>query len=50
MVLLEAMAAGTPIVAAAVGGVPDVVSDVEAILVPPADPSALASAIRPRSG
>jgi glycosyltransferase involved in cell wall biosynthesis len=45
MVLLEAMAAGVPIVATAVGGVPDVVSDREAVLVPPDDPRALAAAI-----
>jgi glycosyltransferase involved in cell wall biosynthesis len=46
MVLFEAMAAGVPIVAAAVGGVPDVVSDKEAVLVPSEDPYALAEAIR----
>lgn len=46
MVLFEAMAAEVPIVATAVGGVPDVVSDREAVLVPPEDPRALAEAIR----
>jgi glycosyltransferase involved in cell wall biosynthesis len=46
IVLFEAMAAGVPVVATAVGGVPDVVSDREALLVPPQDPSALAQAIR----
>jgi glycosyltransferase involved in cell wall biosynthesis len=46
MVLFEAMAAGVPIVATAVGGVPDVVSEEEALLVPPEDPVALAAAIR----
>ena len=46
IVLFEAMAAGTPIVATAVGGVPDVVSSHEALLVPPDDPGALAAAIR----
>jgi glycosyltransferase involved in cell wall biosynthesis len=46
MVLFEAMAAGVPIVATAVGGVPDVVSPAEAVLVAPGDPIALAAAIR----
>jgi len=46
MALFEAMAAGVPIVAAAVGGVPDVVSPAEAILVPPDDPASLADAVR----
>jgi glycosyltransferase involved in cell wall biosynthesis len=46
IVLFEAMAAGVPIVATAVGGVPDVVSSAEAMLVPSDDPSALAAAIR----
>ena len=45
MVLFEAMAAGVPIVAAAVGGVPDVLSDREALLVPAEKPDALAAAI-----
>jgi glycosyltransferase involved in cell wall biosynthesis len=46
IVLLEAMAAGVPVVATAVGGVPDVVGPAEALLVPPDDPGALAGAIR----
>jgi len=46
IVLFEAMAAGVPIVAARVGGVPDVLGDNEAVLVAPDDPEALASAVR----
>jgi glycosyltransferase involved in cell wall biosynthesis len=46
IVLFEAMAASTPIVATAVGGVPDVVSSDEAVLVGADDPAALARAIR----
>jgi glycosyltransferase involved in cell wall biosynthesis len=45
IVLFEAMRARTPIVATSVGGVPDVVSSNEAILVPPEDPAALAAAL-----
>ena len=45
-VLLEAMAANLPIVATAVGGVPEMVANNEsALLVPPGDPKHLASAI-----
>lgn len=44
MVLFEAMGSGVPIVAAAVGGVPDVVGPVEAHLASP-EPGALAAAI-----
>ena len=43
--LFEAMAAGTPIVATKVGGVPDVLTEAEALLVAPEQPDALASAI-----
>lgn len=46
MVLFEAMAAGVPIVATRVGGIPDVVSEREALLVEPENPGALATAIR----
>ena len=46
MVLLEAMAAGVPIVTTNVGGIPDLLSPAEGLLVPPEDPKALASAMR----
>jgi glycosyltransferase involved in cell wall biosynthesis len=44
--LFEAMHAGVPVVVTSVGGVPDVVSPDEALLIPPEDPRALAAAIR----
>ena len=44
--LFEAMHANVPVVAAMVGGIPDVVSPTEAILIPPGDSAALARAIR----
>jgi len=44
--LMEAMTAGLPVVATAVGGVPDVVTDgVEGLLVPPGRPDLLAAAV-----
>lgn len=45
LTILEAMAAGLPIVATAVGGTPEVVDDTCGRLVPPRDPAALAAAI-----
>jgi glycosyltransferase involved in cell wall biosynthesis len=44
--LFEAIEAGVPVVASAVGGIPDVVASSEAILVAPEDAGGLASAIR----
>ena len=46
-VLLEAMAAGLPVVATSVGGVPEIAtSEVNSLLVPSRDPSAFAEALR----
>ena len=46
LVLLEAMVRARPVIASAVGGVPDVVEDgITGTLVPPADPAALAQAL-----
>ena len=46
IVLLEAMAAEVPAVATTVGGVPDMLSEAECLLVKPEQPAALAEAIR----
>ena len=46
MTLMEATSTGTAIVATAVGGVPQVITDgVDGLIVPPGDPGALADAI-----
>lgn len=45
MCLFEAMETGIPLVVTKVGGVPDVVSEREALVVPPEDPGLLAAAI-----
>jgi glycosyltransferase involved in cell wall biosynthesis len=46
VVLMEATSVGLPIVATAVGGVPEVLTDgVDGLVVPPGDPLALADAL-----
>src|SRR3954447_14197717 len=47
MVLIEAFAAGTPVIASRIAGYSDVVTDgVDGVLVPPADPQALAEELQ----
>ena len=46
MALLEAIAAGVPVVTTAVGGIPDVVGVDQAWLVPPGDSGALSGALQ----
>ena len=43
--IIEAMAHGLPVIASAVGGIPDLVTRESGILVPPGDPRALANAM-----
>jgi len=44
-VILEALASGRPVVATRVGGIPELVSEGTAMLVPPSDPGALGNAL-----
>ncbi|MEU2429706.1 glycosyltransferase [Streptomyces sp. NPDC007861] len=44
--VMEAMAAGRPVVATAVGGTPELLQDGRGVLVAPADPTALADGLR----
>ena len=46
VVLLEALACGTPLVASQIDGIQDVVTPDVGVLVPPADPQALAEGLR----
>jgi len=46
VVLLEALACGTPLVASQIDGIKDVVTPDVGALVPPADPQALAEGLR----
>lgn len=46
LVALEAMAFGKPVVASRVGGLPEVLAEAEAVLIPPDNPAALAEGLR----
>lgn len=46
LVVLDAMAAGKPVVASAIGGIPEQLGGEAGLTVPPGDPDALADAIR----
>ena len=46
IILLEAIDAGVPVLASAVGGIPDIVTSEEALLVQPGEPAALANGLR----
>jgi glycosyltransferase involved in cell wall biosynthesis len=48
--LIHALAAGVPAVATRVGGIPEIVGDGAGVLVPPAEPAALAAAVRALTG
>jgi len=45
IVILEAMASGTPVIGTKVGGIEEILSNGNGVLVPPSDPSALANAM-----
>lgn len=50
MALIEAMAAGLPCVATAVGGIPELLSGDAGLVVPPSEPQAVASALMRLAG
>jgi glycosyltransferase involved in cell wall biosynthesis len=45
LIVQEALGAGRPLVASRAGGIPDVTGEDAALLVPPGDPAALATAV-----